>query len=43
MSLPRATCGTSGTNGNVAVSQWKIIVMIIDQAPRVIRLCVNQT
>ena len=35
--LLRVTCGTSDINGNVAVSQYKIFVMIRKEAPRVIR------
>ena len=38
VSLPRATCGASGINGNEAVSQYKMIAMIRYLASRVIRL-----
>ena len=37
VSLPRTTSGTSGTNGNVAVFQNRIMVMNKKEAPRVIR------
>ena len=42
VSMPRGTYGTSGSKGNVAVSQWKIIVIIRNYARRVIRPCSNQ-